>query len=66
MVFKISKLCMNVVLGFGLTGLLTFTGIFVTPILLMDHFFLTEQTNEFLNRKYDFSFDYHNISAVRF
>ena len=60
--FKLNKLYVNVVMGFSLTGLITFCGIFVTPILMMDYFFPIEQTHEFLNRKYDFTFDYHNIS----
>ena len=56
------KLKMNIVLGFGLTGILTFSGIFITPLILTDYFFPVEQENEFLNRKYAFSFDFHNLS----
>ncbi len=60
---KVEKMNLNIVLGFGLTSILTFSGIFITPLLLTDYFFPAEQENEFLNRKYDFSFDFHNLST---
>jgi hypothetical protein len=53
----------NMFMGFGLTGILTLSGIFVTPLILVDYFSPEDKEHELLDRKYDFTFEYRNIST---